>query len=493
MVPALPRFLLLLPAGDSVGLTKVFVRLLALVFAATLFVPVVTAFCSRLNDPSPWTAATYLTYLAIGAALAAVAFGVLRLLRSSERSLDDLFADQTRFFDELPVRWVDVAIFGSAALSLFLELTVIRWQGTVFEFFAFYKNFTLLSCFAGLGLGYSLSSRDRTPLAAVVPLLAWHFVFLIAFRFGMPEWSLASVRNLPFQEQLNMGVNVLTTFAEGVGDLLFPLGRVRDDGDHLSPHRADVWPPDAAAAEPARLRLEPARQPRGRRADLRRQLPLDAAARLVRPVARRPAAVLCAASGQRDRRRRGVHRRAGHPGVAGQPALAEGLLALSTARARPYAARIPRDTRGRPLLSARPRSVEAERRSMRKRPASATTTTCRTGSTVHRSDVAVVGAGSGNDVAAAVRSGAARIDAIEIDPGDHGGRQGGASRNTRTISRRSARSSTTHGRFCGTATGTTTWSCMDCSILIRCSAMPRASGSIRLSIPSRDSVTRGRA
>ncbi len=31
-------------------------------------------------------------------------------------------------------------------------------------------------------------------------------------------------------------------------------------------------------------------------------------------------------------------------------------------------------------------------------------------------DVAVVGAGSGNDVAAAVRSGAARIDAIEIDP-----------------------------------------------------------------------------
>jgi spermidine synthase len=204
-----------------VGLTKVFVRLLALVFAATLFVPLVTAFCSRLNDPAPWTAATYLAYPALGAALAAVAFVVLRRLRSSESTLDDLFAGQTRFFDELPVRWVDVAIFGSAALSLFLELTVIRWQGTVFEFFAFYKNFTLLSCFAGLGLGYSLSSRDRTPLVAVVPLLAWHFLFLIAFRFGMPEWSLASVRNLPFQEQLNMGVNVLTTFAEGVATYYF--------------------------------------------------------------------------------------------------------------------------------------------------------------------------------------------------------------------------------------------------------------------------------
>ncbi len=169
------------------GLTKVFVRLVALVFAATLFVPVVTAFCSRLNDRSPWTAATYLTYLAIGAALAAVAFGVLRLLGSSERSLDDLFADQTRFFDELPVRWVDVAIFVSAALSLFLELTVIRWQGTVFEFFAFYKNFTLSSCFAGLG-SVLLSSRDRTPLPAVVPLLAWHFVFRIArLRLACPS------------------------------------------------------------------------------------------------------------------------------------------------------------------------------------------------------------------------------------------------------------------------------------------------------------------
>jgi hypothetical protein len=36
----------------------------------------------------------------------------------------------------------------------------------VFEFFAFYKNFSLLCCFAGLGLGYSLASRDRIPLAA---------------------------------------------------------------------------------------------------------------------------------------------------------------------------------------------------------------------------------------------------------------------------------------------------------------------------------------
>jgi hypothetical protein len=204
-----------------VGLTNVFLRLSTLGFIATLFVPLVTAFCSRLNDPAPWTLSTYLGYPAAALGLGSLAVAIVRSVRARQSTLDDLFESQTRFFDELSLRWVDLAIFGSAALSLFLELAVIRWQGTVFEFFAFYKNFTLLSCFAGLGLGYSLASRDRTPLAAVIPLLVWQCVFLITFRFGMPDWSLASVRNLPFQEQLNMGVNVLTTFAEGAATYFF--------------------------------------------------------------------------------------------------------------------------------------------------------------------------------------------------------------------------------------------------------------------------------
>ena len=203
------------------GLTRVFLRLSALGFIATLFVPLVTAFCSRLNDPAPWTAAAYAAYPIAALAVFMAGAAILRAVRTFEPRLDELFETQTRFFDHLPLRWVDLAIFGSAALSLFLELAVIRWQGTVFEFFAFYKNFTLLSCFAGLGLGYSLASRERTPLALVIPLLAWQLLFLMAFRFGMPEWGLASVRNLPFQEQLNMGVNVLTTFAEGVATYFF--------------------------------------------------------------------------------------------------------------------------------------------------------------------------------------------------------------------------------------------------------------------------------
>jgi hypothetical protein len=113
-----------------------------------------------------------------------VAWLLVRATDAAVISLDDLFARQVSFLDSLPVARLDLAIAGSAALSLFLEPAVIRWQGTVFEFFAFYKNFSLLCCFAGLGLGYSLAGRDRIPLAATVPLLVWQFVFLTAFAMG---------------------------------------------------------------------------------------------------------------------------------------------------------------------------------------------------------------------------------------------------------------------------------------------------------------------
>jgi hypothetical protein len=38
-------------------------------------------------------------------------------------------------------------------LSLLLELGLIRWLATVFPVYSFYKNFTMLACFLGLGAG----------------------------------------------------------------------------------------------------------------------------------------------------------------------------------------------------------------------------------------------------------------------------------------------------------------------------------------------------
>jgi len=78
---------------------------------------------------------------------------VLVLLISARRfgpSLAEESVRQGEFLDLLDSSLVPLGIVIAAGLSLFLELAVIRWQASMFEFFAFYKNFGLLACFAGL-------------------------------------------------------------------------------------------------------------------------------------------------------------------------------------------------------------------------------------------------------------------------------------------------------------------------------------------------------
>jgi len=123
------------------------------------------------------------------------------ILRKLEHFLDDDARLEARFLDTSDPRYVDVAILCSAALSLFLELALIRWQSSVLEFLAFYKNFSLLACFAGLGLGYALANRARIPVLLVLPLLAWQFLFMMITR-AVPRLF----RIIPFREQLNMGI-----------------------------------------------------------------------------------------------------------------------------------------------------------------------------------------------------------------------------------------------------------------------------------------------
>src|SRR5208283_194028 len=76
------------------------------------------------------------------------------------------------------------------------------------EFFAFYKNFSLLACFAGLGIGYAMSrNREGVPLCLAIPLFAWQFALLIFLRHGLPTGQAYSLEMIPFREQLNMGLD----------------------------------------------------------------------------------------------------------------------------------------------------------------------------------------------------------------------------------------------------------------------------------------------
>jgi hypothetical protein len=190
---------------------KPLTRLLAVACFVSLLAPGFIRSAAQLSsksaDGSSMTSVLLLAGVFVG--LAGVStFIFLRFMKKAEPYLDAGARQQASFLAGFDARYVNLAIFTSAALSLFLELAVIRWQATVFEFFAFYKNFGLLSCFAGLGLGYALASRGRIFLFLSIPLLVWQFIFMCVLRFAWGGRMLSSVRAVPFREQLNMGVGI---------------------------------------------------------------------------------------------------------------------------------------------------------------------------------------------------------------------------------------------------------------------------------------------
>lgn len=202
-----------LQARAQSPMLRAWIRLLMLVGLTSCAVLVALPLASRLRPREPdlsvaarlksgvlWSPA----FLWEAALLVCGAVLVMVVLHYALRKLAPLldtgaFA-QAQFLDRMDRKYVDVAIVGAAALSLFLELALIRWQSSVLEFLAFYKNFSLLACFAGLGLGYALATRDRIPLLSVIPLLAWQFCFTMLTRL-VPE----VFRAVPFREQLAMG------------------------------------------------------------------------------------------------------------------------------------------------------------------------------------------------------------------------------------------------------------------------------------------------
>lgn len=120
----------------------------------------------------------------------------------------------SNFLDKLDKKQVIIAITISAALSLFMELSMIRWQASAFEFFAFYKNFGLLACLAGLGTGYALAGLPGLPLICTVPLLGFQFLVLLLMRHGLDNCLIRSLIATPITEQASMGLDPEVTVPE---------------------------------------------------------------------------------------------------------------------------------------------------------------------------------------------------------------------------------------------------------------------------------------
>src|SRR5262249_11495122 len=111
------------------GMTRAMLRMLLAVGCGAFFILfVIIPFSLRVgaDDTGLWLEGALLC----GAAVLAT-WGLFHLLRRLEPAIDANGLAQGHYLDSLDIRYVDAAIIFSAALSLFIELALIRWQSSV--------------------------------------------------------------------------------------------------------------------------------------------------------------------------------------------------------------------------------------------------------------------------------------------------------------------------------------------------------------------------
>lgn len=112
-------------------------------------------------------------------------------------------AENAEAIEQTPTAWTRSAILLASTLALYTEMVMIRWHATSSHVFAIFKNVSLLSCFLGLGIGFALSSRKRAiSMAAFVPMLA-----LQVMLFALIASTIGGERVNPVAEQLVMGLH----------------------------------------------------------------------------------------------------------------------------------------------------------------------------------------------------------------------------------------------------------------------------------------------
>jgi spermidine synthase len=330
---------------------------------------------------------------------------------------ESVHEEQSEHLDRIPATWTRSAIFLASALALYVELVLVRWHASCFHAFAIFKNVSLLSCFLGLGIGYGLSGQRRVALASFLPLLAVQTLLFGALSLT----NLGGRRINPVAEQFVMGTagvtwswldavegNVFLAVVFVLNALMFiPLG-------HLAGRQMGRLP----RVQSYSLNLL------GSLAGIGLFFLLSLA--WTGPVVWFGVAVLGLAPFL-----------AGHPRAAAVAAASVAVIALATGLATkrqervyysPYqviALRLPENDSASPtptirvnhcfyqhILDCSPRGAAASR--LNAEAAEYYNMPYRLWN--QPGDVCVVGAGTGNDVAAALRAGAHSVTAVEIDP-----------------------------------------------------------------------------
>jgi len=114
-------------------------------------------------------------------------FGCLLLFRTYESANDKPKPGWLTALELPPASISNRKLLLVSAMGLFLELLMIRWISSEITIFAYFKNFTLIACFLGFGLGAHLCRQRVNLLATFGPLV--YLALLIK-----PPWP--ELRNL---------------------------------------------------------------------------------------------------------------------------------------------------------------------------------------------------------------------------------------------------------------------------------------------------------
>ncbi len=140
--------------------------------------------------------------LGISPALVGVFAVCLWRKRNAWTGFNDLLQAHTDEVDRIAVSRIGLWIAVTAALGLYVELMIIRVHGSYFQLFGYFKNISLLSCFLGLGLGYTLGGRRPLTTPLVLPLLA----IQISLMYFLRSRGIATALQNPISEQLTLGM-----------------------------------------------------------------------------------------------------------------------------------------------------------------------------------------------------------------------------------------------------------------------------------------------
>lgn len=191
---------------ESPQLIRAYIKWMHYTLTASLALPIACVLCtlSMFMSNSP----IYIGLSVVGVLLLAFVLHrwIAILLKKSANFIDAHSELEVDFLERIPQKWLPGAILSSAVLSLFAELVMIRWLATMWHLFAFYKNLTMLACFAGLGIGFSIANQRRIPLICSLPLFAFQTLLMTCLCYALPPGLTRSIWANPVPETFAMGI-----------------------------------------------------------------------------------------------------------------------------------------------------------------------------------------------------------------------------------------------------------------------------------------------